>query len=442
MSENIAWRIPPSILHWLEKIPPNQPVALLLRHSVRGPLPVDDDGFAVPLTDIGIRLARELGGILGSRLRALHTSPLRRCVQTAEALRAGSGVTLPIAPNTLLGHPGVYVLDSQRAWLNWQRLRHEGVMAHLVSADNALPGMANPEPAARFLVQHMLALAGDKPGVHVFVTHDSLVTATAARLLRQKLTTADWPWYLEGAFFWRDKQRLRTAYQERFVEDESADLCGLNETDVLEFARREIAMTVGFDSNARFFLAGGAFKTLLTGKPPRDLDIWPASVADRDKLIAALIHRGAQRLPERPFASAFEISGRIVEVPHNSEPASLKKRLGRFDIALSAVGVEHNPDGHWVTRIHPLAPFSVEQKQVLLLKPLVNWKHALTTLVRARRYASELGFVLPPDEETEIWRVFAAQSADMRSGMLERLALSCPNETQVKEEALILRDYQ
>lgn len=46
--------------------------------------------------------------------------------------------------------------------------------------DDALPGMAAPEPAARFLVHYMLA-AAKEPGVHLFVTHDSLVTATAAR---------------------------------------------------------------------------------------------------------------------------------------------------------------------------------------------------------------------------------------------------------------------
>lgn len=54
-------------------------------------------------------------------------------------------------------------------------------MQHLVSAKSALPGMANPDAAARYLVNHMLASTSQTPGLHVFVTHDSLVTATAAR---------------------------------------------------------------------------------------------------------------------------------------------------------------------------------------------------------------------------------------------------------------------
>jgi broad specificity phosphatase PhoE len=422
MSGEREWRIPPSTLTWLEQIPAHRPIALLLRHSVRGPLPTDSDGHAVPLTEAGVHLARELGRVMGARLRGLHSSPLVRCMQTASALAEGAGVNLPITADHLLGDPGVFVLDGQRAWVNWQKLGHESVVAHLVSADNALPGMARPAPAARFLVQHMLAVSHGSPGIHVFVTHDSLVTATAARLLGQALTPEDWPGYLEGVFFWPEQEGLNAAYRDHARAGIALPLCGLNQEDVVEFARREIARVVGLDSQAHFFLAGGAFKTLLTGKPPRDLDLWAVSAKDRDKLIAALIARGARRLPERPFAEAFSIAGRTVEVPYAVEPATLAERLARFDIALSAIGVEHHPDARWTARIHPSAQVCVQSRQVLLLKPLVNWKYALTTLERIRRYAAELGFELPPEEEAEIWRIFAAQSPEMRTGMLERFA--------------------
>ena len=109
----------------------------------------------------------------------------------------------PDCPDRLLGDPGVYVVDGERAWSNWEALGHEGVMAHLVSQDHPLPGMADPDPAARLLVRHMLAVAGNRSGLHLFVRHDSVVTATAARLLGEPLAKDDWPWYLEGAFFRR-----------------------------------------------------------------------------------------------------------------------------------------------------------------------------------------------------------------------------------------------
>jgi hypothetical protein len=42
------------------------------------------------------------------------------------------------------------------------------------------------------------------------------------------------------------------------------------------------------------------------------------------------------------------------------------------------------------------------------------------TIERMRRYAGEMGFVVPLQEEEEVWRVFEQQSPEMRAGMLER----------------------
>lgn len=209
------WQIPPSVLAHLERVPRDRAVAVLLRHSVRDHLPPDDVGYTLPITDVGRRLARELGELLRGRLRTLHASPLVRCVQTAEALAEGASAGHRVVEDRRLGDPGVYVVDERSAWSNWEQLGHEGVMRHLVSQSEALPGMAKPDEAARLLVHHMFAVAGEKPGIHVFVTHDLLVTATAAQMLGQPLGRDDWPWYLEGAFFWQDSGQLCAAYRQK-----------------------------------------------------------------------------------------------------------------------------------------------------------------------------------------------------------------------------------
>lgn len=412
-------QIPASMLSLLDRSPSDRAVVVLLRHSVRDHLPSGDTGYVVPITSMGRRLAIQLGGLLGDRLRTLHTSPLARCVQTAQALAEGAGADLAVVPNRLLGDPGVFVLDGRRAWENWEQLSHEGVMQHLVNEAGALSGMARPDEAARFLVQSMLAAAASQPGVHVFVTHDLLITATAARLLGKPLGRNDWPWYLEGAFFWTAEDGIHSAYREQEAVL-SGPLCRLADTDVIEFARREIAATVGMDTGARFFLAGGAFKSLLTGRPPRDLDLWAPSEHDRALLIDALRLRGTRSAGPRVFAEAFEVAGRVVEVPYQAGPDSLNERLSLFDIGLSAVGVEHRPNGEWSVVVHPLALESVRRREVRLLKPLVNWRYALTTLERMRRYALELDFSVPHDEESEIWRVFEAQDAELRAGLIDR----------------------
>ena len=107
-------------------------------------------------------------------------------------------------------------------------------------------------------------------------------------------------------------------------------------------------------------------------------------------------------------------------MPFKTEPSTLIDRLERFDIALSAIGVECRPNGNWVALVHDRALLSVEQQEILLLEPLVNWKYALVTLERMRRYAKELGFSVSSDGEAAIWKIFYSQPSSVREEMLAR----------------------
>ncbi len=73
--------------------------------------------------------------------------------------------------------------------------------------------MAHPKTAATSLVEHMLVHVGNTAGIHAFVTHDSLVTATAAQALSKELGPDAWPDFLEAAFFWKQGNRLVAAYR-------------------------------------------------------------------------------------------------------------------------------------------------------------------------------------------------------------------------------------
>jgi hypothetical protein len=127
----------------------------------------------------------------------------------------------------------------------------------------------------------------------------------------------------------------------------------------------------------------------------------------------------------------------VLELPLHTEPGVLEARIARFDLALSAIGAEHKPADQWRAVIHPLARACVLNRQVYLLDELLNWKHALSSLVRLRSYAKELGFEAPPSEEQRIWAIFEAQPPEMRQGMLERFRASSRFDEHVAEEAAL-----
>lgn len=288
-----GWRIPEGVLAGLRAAPRDRPVIVLLRHSVRDAIPKGETGHDLPITPAGVRLAEELGALLGDRLASIHSSPVPRCVQTAEAILSGADLSLPIRRDLLLGQPGVFVLEGELAWPHFERLGGQ-LMLHLCNEEEVLRGMADPDPAARYLLHGMQVQAGDRPGIHVFLTHDSILMPAAARLLGHVLNESDYPWFLDAAFFWPEADSLHIHYRDRSSVVMPPPAPQLTKRDAIDFARREIAATVGLESGARFFLAGGAFKSLLTGRPPRDLDLWASIEQDRAMLCATLEARTRQ----------------------------------------------------------------------------------------------------------------------------------------------------
>ena len=258
----------------------------------------------------------------------------------------------PIPDDRMLGDPGAYVHSGKQAWPAWQKLGHKGVLATMTQGEEQLDGFADAAPATRALARHMLAQMGDENGIHAFVTHDFLITILASRLIGDALAKVDWPWFLEAVFLWREGAHIHVAYRERHAMSLHAEFIPLDDRDVVDFAKRQLAQVVGLDYPGRLFLAGGAFKSLLTGKPAKDLDVWAPSANDRELLIGHLLERGAERLPPTDLGDQFCIAGIEVDVPRRIEPDSLEDRLARFDLTLSAIGVEHSGLVHALLGVH------------------------------------------------------------------------------------------
>lgn len=419
MKKDRFW-IPESNLKWIEKLPKDRPVGMLIRHSVRpSPLPMGPEGFKVGLTQRGHALARELGSIIKGRVRRAYSSPSPRCIQTAQGIITGAGQNLEVIEDHKLGDPGTFVIDDHMAGKMWELFGPTGFLEHYMKSAEPPAGMAYKRDGALTLVRHILATSRDKPGIYIFVTHDFLIGFTAVYLLGTKLE--DFPLYLEALFVWEDQEYVYIGYRDLFKQINKNEIFVIDHEAVKQLAYRYMYYLTGMQCPVRVFLAGGVFTSLLTGKQPVDLDFWTPSSYDRDTFIDCLMQRGAVQLPDRPYRKAFKIKGMEVEIKNKVKYRSIQDVVKTFDIGLSAVAAEYDNGKITNTFIHPLAIESIKNRQILLLKPLANPDFFLVSLSRMYKYARRLGYNIPRRELDFIRRFYANLTIDEQKAAIKRL---------------------
>ena len=204
----------------------------------------------------------------------------------------------------------------------------------------------------------------------------------------------------------------------------------LQKEQLIAFATQKLTTVLGSDI-PQCFLAGGAYKTLIHGRPPRDLDIWPETIQARQQLLSLLGERG-DPLPPAPGAERFLLPSGLVEVPFQIE--TMEKRLARFDLGLSCIAVVFR-EGRPHSFFHPLAQESIARQEILLIG-LARSDLALATLVRARRYANDLNYSVPKGVEELLWKTHLEKSRDTRREQILQLQFHYGTDTWgVTEEA-------
>lgn len=201
----------PCQLAGIDLLPVDLPVALLTRHSVRE-LGTGIPSYDLPLTPDGVALAESWGRTLPRPLHALHSSPVGRCMDTAQAMARGAGATLAVQTATTLVEPGCFV----------ESIRHVGPlflqMGPLAFANRhfeaPLDGLLTPEAGSAKILRHVHNHLGPAGSLTIHVTHDTILAAFIYHLMgRQRIAEEDWPWMMEGAWLWFEGHELRWVWR-------------------------------------------------------------------------------------------------------------------------------------------------------------------------------------------------------------------------------------
>ena len=194
----------------LNRVPTGAAVAIMLRHAEREAIPPCGYGNDVPLTRQGIRSSRRLGKALASRpVAVVRTSPLPRCVQTAESIIAGAGWDAVAVPDQRLGAPGPFVVESGLAGLLFLEIGPEGVVERQLADAKPPDGMRSSAEGVRLLLDLLTPYPETQGRLSLFVTHDAVLAVLVGSLYGLHVGEFAWPDYLDALVLWRDSDRLR-----------------------------------------------------------------------------------------------------------------------------------------------------------------------------------------------------------------------------------------
>ena len=194
----------------LDRVPEGSAAALVIRHGEREDIPPGTFGNDVPLTDRGWQDAYRLGKRLSHQPAGIvRTSPLPRCVQTAEAIIAGSGWTADAIPDTLLGDPGPFVANAELAGRFILDNGIPAVVAQQLSATDPPDGMRSTSAGVQLVLNSVADALCAQSRTSVFVTHDVVLAVLVGTLYGRPIDDFRWPGYLDALLLWADSDRLR-----------------------------------------------------------------------------------------------------------------------------------------------------------------------------------------------------------------------------------------
>ena len=180
---------------------------LLIRHGEKVQPPVEDPFRDVGLTNNGrstsFHLGEELRDFESQNDLEIHSSPLKRCMETAENILLGlEAENHHIAISSILGNPGPYVEDDYLAGKTFIALSPQNRSATLIEMQlkgRTLSGFRNIEEGSKLLLQYLFDRCDKK--LCVAISHDTTVLPLIGFLYGEAVNIKEWIDYLDGVLF-------------------------------------------------------------------------------------------------------------------------------------------------------------------------------------------------------------------------------------------------
>lgn len=178
----------------------NKKISLLLRHADRDEIPQGSFGNEIVLNEKGKQNAQSFGKKLSeSKINRIFTSPVERCVQTAEFMTKGYGRSIEIIETTALGAPGLHITDEKIAGEFYLQYGFDEMYKRFIQ-DKEIPGIPNINELNNRITKFITKNTTTN-GTTIFITHDMLIAFYHFSVNKKVYTKDNWIDYLTGLTF-------------------------------------------------------------------------------------------------------------------------------------------------------------------------------------------------------------------------------------------------
>jgi hypothetical protein len=174
-----------------------QSLSLILRHAERHKIKKSEFGNNVLLNDAGIRQSFEFGKKISEyHIAKIYTSPIQRCVQSAENIVKGYNKEIQIIETKMLGAPGIHVSNEKQLGEYYFKYGFWEIFKNFKS-NIKVDGLKFQEQLQIEFYSYVSETT-DAEGLTLYITHDWLIAFFAYAANIYEYTEKNWIDYLSG----------------------------------------------------------------------------------------------------------------------------------------------------------------------------------------------------------------------------------------------------
>ncbi len=178
----------------------NEKISLLLRHADRDDIPQGSFGNEILLNEKGIQNAISFGeNLANKKINRIFTSPVGRCVQTAEYITQGYGKSVEIIETVALGAPGLHISDEKIAGDFFLEYGFDEMYNRFMQGEK-IPGIPSVNVLNHRITTFLIENTTQN-GRTLFITHDMLIVFYHYSINKKVYTKDNWVNYMTGLTF-------------------------------------------------------------------------------------------------------------------------------------------------------------------------------------------------------------------------------------------------